>query len=272
MFNPFEALGLPTNATTQAIRARYAQLLKKLHPDTVPHGQASDEALQGIMSAYTILKDDFLRGIFVQAVNSGLSFGTEQEFRDFSVRFTPQSAVETQSECQERKEKVSITLSLAESLLGVQKKIVCAKSPVFITIPPNTSDGAQVRYKHQESLDSMVDIEVTVFVAPHPFLQRQGRNLSCRCPISFAEAVGGVTVQIPTPYENVAVSIPAFSQGKTVIVAGKGVQETTPGDLIVVPEIVPPPQGSLLVRNVMLAEQAHPYDPRSTFYAKKPQT
>lgn len=271
MFNPFEVLGLPTHATTQVIRSRYAQLLKKLHPDTVSQNHASEKTLQGIMNAYTILKDDFLRGVFLQSVDSGLSFGTEQEFRAFAARFTPQQVAPTQPTRQERKEKVSVTLSLEESLLGVQKKIVCAKSTVFITIPMNTQDRVTVRYKHQESLDSMVDIEVMVFVAPHPFLRREGMNLVCRCPISFAESVGGATVRIPTPYEVVDVHIPAFSQGENVVVPEKGVRGAPSGNLVVVPEIVPPPKDSPLVLSIIEEEKTKTYDPRSTFFQKRSQ-
>lgn len=265
MFNPFDVFGLPINATAQVIRARYAQLLKKLHPDTVSQGPVEEEALQGIMNAYTILKDDFLRGIFVQSVDSGLSFSHEEEFRAFASRFAQKPPEPAQSG---RKEMVSVTLSLEESLLGAQKKIICAKVPVFITIPPNTVDHSTVRYKHQESVDSFVDIDVTVFVAPHPFLHREGSNLVCACPLSFAEAVSGAAVLIPTPYEIVSVWIPAFSQKTPVSVAGKGVQGAQCGDLIVVPNIVPPPKDSPLVHSVAAAEQAHPYDPRGVFSQK----
>ena len=270
MFNPFDVFGLPKDATLQMIRARYTQLLKKYHPDTAEHTHTKSHVVQTITDAYSVLKDEFLRNIFVHVSDSGLSFETQKDFLDFSKRYTAKKT--EPEELQKKREEAqhfSVTLSLEESLLGIEKKIVCQGTLVFVTIPPNTQDQAQILYKHQVNLDTVVNIEVMVFVAPHKIFKREKNNLVCQCPISFREAVKGGKAVIPTPYGGISVDIPPFSQGKRITVAGRGVQGDNPGDLIIMPFIVPPPQGSPIIAVVSSAEEGYSYDPRPLFTQKK---
>jgi SAM-dependent methyltransferase len=57
------------------------------------------------------------------------------------------------------------------------------------------------------------------------FFERDGENLYCEFPISFAEAVLGTTLSVPTLEEKVEIKIPAGTQSGTVFsVRGKGIQ------------------------------------------------
>lgn len=52
----FEALSLDEGATAEAIRSRYAELVKRWHPDSNGGDRSAEEALHRVLSAYQILK------------------------------------------------------------------------------------------------------------------------------------------------------------------------------------------------------------------------
>ena len=68
------------------------------------------------------------------------------------------------------------------------------------------------------------DLEITVRVAPHDFFRRQGDNVVCTLPITFAQAVLGDQMEIPTLDGKGIMRIPAGTQpGAVLRVRGKGI-------------------------------------------------
>lgn len=69
------------------------------------------------------------------------------------------------------------------------------------------------------------DLYVDIAVQPHPIFSREGQNLSCEVPISFATAALGGTVEVPTLDGQVSLKVPAETQsGKVFRLRGKGVR------------------------------------------------
>ena len=52
----FEALGLPHTAPAETIRKRYAELLRRFHPDSNGGDRGAEEQLQAVVKAHQILK------------------------------------------------------------------------------------------------------------------------------------------------------------------------------------------------------------------------
>ncbi len=79
------------------------------------------------------------------------------------------------------------------------------------------------------------DLYVEIRVNPHKIFHREGADLSCEVPISFATATLGGEVELPTLDGNVALKIPAGTQsGKNFRLRGKGVttvRDRRQGDL-----------------------------------------
>ena len=68
------------------------------------------------------------------------------------------------------------------------------------------------------------DLYVDIAIDRHPIFAREGRNLSCDVPISFADAVLGSTVEVPTLGGHVVLRIPPETQsGRVFRLRGKGV-------------------------------------------------
>jgi len=60
-------------------------------------------------------------------------------------------------------------------------------------------------------------------VKPHPYLKREGDNLSMEVPITVREAMAGGTITIPTTDGQVKVKVPPRSQsGQVLKLKGKG--------------------------------------------------
>ena len=60
---------------------------------------------------------------------------------------------------------------------------------------------------------------------PHPYFVREGNDVSLTFPITFAEAVQGGEVQVPTLDGSVRMTIPAgVSSGQRLKLSGKGIK------------------------------------------------
>jgi molecular chaperone DnaJ len=79
------------------------------------------------------------------------------------------------------------------------------------------------------------DLYVEIHIKPHPVFQREGDDLHCEMPISFAKAALGGEIEVPTLDGKVSFTIPDGTQsGKTFRLKGKGIKGVRsgyPGDL-----------------------------------------
>lgn len=68
------------------------------------------------------------------------------------------------------------------------------------------------------------DLEVVVNVRPHAFFRREGDDVLCRVPITFAQAALGSEVEVPTLEGRGRLRVPAGTQpGAVLRIKGKGV-------------------------------------------------
>ena len=74
------------------------------------------------------------------------------------------------------------------------------------------------------------DLYVEIHIKPHPVFQREGDDLHCEMPISFAKAALGGEIEVPTLSGKVAFTIPEGTQsGKTFRLKGKGIKGVRSG-------------------------------------------
>ncbi|MCA9296960.1 MAG: hypothetical protein KC983_10590, partial [Phycisphaerales bacterium] len=119
---------------------------------------------------------------------------------------------------------------------------------IDITIPPGIEEGGKLRLRGrgQIGLDggSPGDLIVTVHIGKHPKYRRDGLDLSMDVPVTFAEAVFGVTVPVTLPDgESVDLKIPAgTSSGRRLRLKGKGIHppKKEPGDFYVTVQVSVP--------------------------------
>ncbi len=108
-----------------------------------------------------------------------------------------------------------------------------------VKVPPGVDDGDRIRLSGEGEAGRNGgppgDLYVEIRVNPHKIFQREGADLSCEVPVSFATATLGGEVELPTLDGNVALKVPAGTQsGKVFRLRGKGVatvRDPRTGDL-----------------------------------------
>ena len=119
---------------------------------------------------------------------------------------------------------------------------------IHINIPAGIDEGQQIRVpgKGEAGVNGGPhgDLFVLVRVKPHDFYVREGDNIYCEVPLTFAQAALGDEVEVPTVHGKVKLKIPAGIQtGKTFRLRGKGapnVRGRGQGDQHVTVRIVTP--------------------------------
>ena len=108
-----------------------------------------------------------------------------------------------------------------------------------VKVPAGVDDGDRIRLSGEGEAGRnggpSGDLYVEIRVTPHKIFEREGSNLSCEVPVSFATATLGGEVELPTLDGNVSLKIPAGTQsGKVFRLRGKGVttvRDPREGDL-----------------------------------------
>jgi molecular chaperone DnaJ len=138
-----------------------------------------------------------------------------------------------------------------------------------VRIPAGVADGRRIRLKGKGSPGSpgapAGDLLVAVTVSPHPVFGRRGDHLTVTVPVTYAEAVLGANVPVPTPDGPVTLKVPAgTSSGRTFRVKGKGFPtKTGTGDLLVTVEVDVPTELTPEERSALEAYAAvAAHDPR----------
>jgi DnaJ-class molecular chaperone len=137
-----------------------------------------------------------------------------------------------------------IDISLAESVRGTQRSLqMTIRDPqtgeqhqrnVTIKIPAGVQDGARVRAAKQgapgQNGGANGDLFLKIHIEPHAFWKREGDNIHCEVPVTFAEAALGATIEVPTINGAVKMKIPAGTQsGQTFRLSGRGVKHLKGG-------------------------------------------
>jgi molecular chaperone DnaJ len=97
-----------------------------------------------------------------------------------------------------------------------------------VKIPAGVDTGDRIRLSREgepgRNGGPSGDLYVDVIVEPHPIFSREGQDLFCDVPVSFATAALGGAVEVPTLDGAVNIKVPAETQsGKMFRVRGKGV-------------------------------------------------
>ena len=111
---------------------------------------------------------------------------------------------------------------------------------ISVKVPPGVDNGDRIRLSGEgeagENGGPSGDLYVSISVNDHPIFIRDGTNLHCDGPISFATATLGGEMEIPTLDGRVKLKIPPESQsGKMFRLRGKGVKSirsSSKGDLL----------------------------------------
>ena len=142
----------------------------------------------------------------------------------------------------------STTLDFVTAIRGETIKLQPADGkPINVKIPAGVSDGQKIRLKGKgdPSYDGGApgDLVLTIAVRKHPVFEREGLNLRVVVPVTFAEAVLGATIEVPTlGGEPVKLRVaPGTPSGRVLRVKGRGVtSDKGTGDLLAEVQVAVP--------------------------------
>jgi len=112
---------------------------------------------------------------------------------------------------------------------------------IQIKIPPGVDTGSKLRIRGEgeegERGGPPGDLFVFIYVEPHEFFQRDGDDIICQIPISFAQAALGAEIEIPTLNGKRTITIPKGTEsGEIFKIKGEGfprIKGHGKGDLVV---------------------------------------
>ncbi|MFM5905430.1 MAG: DnaJ C-terminal domain-containing protein [Micrococcales bacterium] len=270
----YKILGVAKDVSEAELKKVYRKLARQYHPDSNPGDTAAEAKFKDISEAYSVLSDPDQRKEYdaVRAMGGGARFtgagpnmgggGFEDVFSNlfgggggrggfpggFSGGFPGGFGGGFGGPTKGSDLTTSIKIDFIDSVKGgTQKLHLQGLEPTTIKIPAGVIDGQKIklRGKGQQSVNGgpAGDLVITVNVKPHPVFSRDGNNLRVTVPVTFAEAVLGATIQVPTlGGEPVKLKVaPGTPNGRVLRVKGRGVvTEKTEGDLLATVEIAVP--------------------------------
>jgi DnaJ-class molecular chaperone len=304
MRDPYEVLGVSKTASEAEIKKAFRSLAKKHHPDTHAGDKSAQKRFQEISGAYEIVGDKEKRVKFdrgeIDASGNPRGFdprahgyeGAGAGPRDFQYTWSSEDGDAAQGfrpedifsdlfgggggrrRSQPRKGQdieYALTVRFEEAAIGGTRRITLTDGrELDVRIPVGLRDGQQIRLKGQgapgRSSGPSGDILLTVSVAPHAYLTREGNDLRMDLPVTLKEAVLGGKVTVPTLSGPVALSVPANSNaGSALRLKGKGIPargSEAAGDLYVRLVVSLPEKADAALKEFVEHWPAN-YDPRS---------
>ncbi len=270
----YKTLGVAKDVSDAELKKVYRKLARQFHPDSNPGDAKAEARFKEISEAFSVIGDKEQRKEYdqVRAMGGGARFtggaggqggagfpggfgggaggaGFEDVFANLfgggGARggfggFGPQRGADM---------TMTTTVDFIDSIHGSTLKLRLSDdgAPTNVKVPAGIQDGQKIklRGKGQQSPNGGEpgDLLITVKVKPHPVFVRDGNNLRVSVPVTFAEAVLGATISVPTlGGEPVKLKVsPGTPNGRVLRVKGKGVQAAKgAGDLLASVEVAVP--------------------------------
>ena len=266
----YKILGVAKDVSDAELKKVYRKLARQYHPDSNPGDAKAEAKFKEISEAYSVLSDPAQRKEYdaVRAMGGGARFtggaggagfpggfpggagGFEDVFSNLFGGggrggfgggfggFGPQRGSDL---------TMNTTLNFIDGVKGTSIKVNLGGKDVSVNIPAGVNDGQKIklRGKGQASPNGgeAGDLIITCNIKPHPVFSRDGHNLRVTVPVTFAEAVLGATIMVPTlGGEPVKLKVaPGTPNGRVLRVKGRGVVTSKhEGDLLATVEIAVP--------------------------------
>ena len=267
MANPYETLGVASNASQDDIRKAYRKAAKETHPDLNPGKPAAEKRFKEINAAYDIIGDADKRKRYDagEIDPTGAERQPERHFyreyaeADPNMRYNRGGAsagargnrgadfdYDVFSDLvRERGEDGNIRMppqdvhyaleiDFLDGVNGTHKVVVMPDGKTLdITIPAGINDRQVLRLKGQGLAGSdgrRGDAYVEISVRPHSSFKREGYDILSTLPISLGEALNGASVHVETVDGPVDVKVPKGArEGTKLRLRGKGVPRDKAG-------------------------------------------
>lgn len=256
----YKVLGVAKDVSEAELKKVYRKLARKYHPDSNPGDAKAEAKFKEISEAYSVLSDKEQRKEYDQframggsprfgAPGGGGSRQSSAGFEDvFANLFGGGGFGGFGGPMPGQDLSATTELHFIDAVNGTTIKLNYAGlNPITAKIPAGVQDGQKIKLRGKGSASPNGgpngDLIITVSVKPHPVFSRDGNNLRVTVPITFAEAVLGATISVPTlGGDAVKLKVaPNTPNGRVLRVKGKGVPSSKgTGDLLATVEVLVP--------------------------------
>lgn len=249
MTNPRQVLGVGPEATPDQIKSAYRALAMKYHPDRNPDDAAAVEKFKEVTAAYEDLtkpqpqhQNHFdhdqahFNDLFSQVFGNHFNFNFNQPTRNHDISLR----------CQ---------ITLEQAFFGTEINVNLAdfagtgRAPVGVSIPAGVQTGETLIVNGAGRIENPAipagDLRLTIVIADHERMQRNGDHLFVHATIDALSAIVGTSTRVQLlDGSEIDVTVPAGVQhGNKLRVAGGGMPQRSSskrGDLFVIVDIVIP--------------------------------
>ena len=245
MRDPYDTLGVPRNASADAIKKAYRKLAREHHPDSSPNNPKAEDRFKDLSTAYDILSDSKKRASYdrdeIDATGNPVRGGHARypggggqrtrhrsPFDDFFKRHGARQNAGLRIDGSDV--SYSLKVNFLDAALGANKTVSMTNGKrLAVTVPPGTRNAQVLRLKGQ-GMDGIGggkngDAHVEIIVKPDDLYRQEGDDIHMGLPISLPEAVLGASVEVSTIHGPVKLNIPTGSNTGTVMrLKGKGVE------------------------------------------------
>jgi molecular chaperone DnaJ len=269
----YAVLGVDRSADEAELKRAFRELARRHHPDMNQGADDGDAgAFKEINEAYAVLSDPRLRARYDRLGFTGVGAG---DLGGTAVDNVAQVLDDLFGDILRRRKKkqrgrdlrFTLEVSFEEAALGAKRTIqvpdsadaLGGKGREFVVgVPPGTKDGAVRTIRGEgergHGRGAAGDLCVIIRVKEHPVFERDGADVVCEVPISFAQAALGAVIEVPTLDGRVKMRVPPGTQsGRVFRIRDRGIPRGggARGDqrvklLVEVPSALTPRQRELL--------------------------
>ena len=257
----YEVLGIAKGASEDEIKKAYKKMARKYHPDLNPGDKEAEEKFKEVNEAYEVLSDANKKARYDQYGHAGVdpNFGAGGGFNGAGFDFGDVSDIfnsffggfggggrRTNPNAPQRGESIhqSIAISFEEAAFGCEKEVTVERmeecgtchgtgytrkrKTIQASIPAGIDNGQTISIRGQghagKNGGPAGDLLITITIRAHELFRREGTSVLCEAPITFAQAVLGAELEIPTIDGKVKYDLPEGTQsGTTFRLKGKGI-------------------------------------------------
>ena len=234
----YALLDVDKSATDEELKKAYRRKALEHHPDRNPGDLEALRKFKEVAYAWAILSDPVKRlqydrfgRVFTDGRSQG-PFGSTDEidlgevvgnlFKDLFGRRKKKSGPDP------RDLRYTVTITLEECARGVTKDVQFRRAmgdnakveeKLRVKVPPGVDTGQKLKVagKGYGGSKGTGDLYVVVNVADHEFFRRRGADIFCDVPVSYAQALLGAELDVPTLKDPAVVRLPPGCQPGTVL-------------------------------------------------------